>query len=325
MRRMTSDSTSVDIFKAVIGPSKTEVVLKHASKRVTIFNNSSTQAVKIGFEDFAFDVDRFVVLGAGKNFSVESDLQTFYAIPADAVGTVELSVVATSSCETCCSSANQDPSVLPLTGWWRDFASFSEGDWRGSVSTSTSSEHPLLGSAGVVRSLNGHGSAYLTEASTKATSTQISDFVSPTKFSMWALVNVKELTNSWLFVLQDADQYVFLGKGNSAHDAGIYVWKESINDYVKATQQVTLNEWCLWQAKASDGSLSFRINDNAWTTVSCAGIEDVTANLEALLSDNPSLPLRAEVAEIGISKAAFSTERFDEIRKYCSKRYNVEV
>lgn len=311
---------------------KKKITFARMSRKLIVTNESSSVTLNIGFKEYDIESGKYLSVSPGETKEFNVIVQEFYVQSASSAAFNYLAELTTIHA----SQEENYPSVLPLTGWWRDFKT---GIWSGAASTGLSSARPLTLISGTPTQslLNGRGVANLTQAGTGSTgyitgdffsaNMPLSNFVKPSTFSLWCLakISVQSPINTIHF-LSDIEQYFIMARYGAIIPIRmqINVWGAGAADYTSAAINNDLADWTLLQARASGSTLSIRANAGTWVTNNTsAPIDVLSSSLIVGGTSDTTTPAAYSIADVGISDQYFSDASFDKILAYAKNRYNL--
>lgn len=208
-----------------------------------------------------------------------------------------------------------DPSMLPMTALWRDYAG---APWTSLASAGSSGGRTLTDAAPpTTGALNGHGTADFgtTKKLATASPSLVSSYLSAAAWSIYALVNpTAALTGT---IIYDNTGYWDLGFSSGA--AAVEVFNGSTYTKVSSAA-LSVGAWALVQARYDGTNLSIRANGGSWVSTACVQIMDLATPLTM-----PTISASARVAELGISNISLSNSQFDSLLAYARARYGLAL
>lgn len=245
-----------------------------------------------------------------------------------AIGSYETSVL---DLESFTAGVAFDPSSLPLTGWWRDYAG---APWAGAASAGTSAAHALAAGATVptVGALNGHGTAdYISGENLVDGGYTLGSLFSAGAYTIaiLAYVNTASAPGGNIY---DVASWLVDTAGNASpgigfSTSGVTVWHASGGVYDGPTVPQATGAWFLLQAKYDGTNLKLRINGGAWSSVAIGNVTaGLAANFKSGLSWDNVRAIDGRVAEMITSDVALSDANLDSYRTaYLNARYNLSL
>jgi len=234
-----------------------------------------------------------------------------------------------------------DPATLAMTGWYRDYPTFTGTQpWVSANSAGVSGGRTLYHGASSPTSgnfLNGHQTAAFdgTFNSTNAlegSGEQMQQYITAAAWSAWALVKPTVAAVASGDPRQDPAVW---------DDSGASFWCLNYNAngmnlsqvgnaiLVTRTVACSVNNWHIVQAYYDGTNLALRVDSGAWSTAPCSPLGNPAwggATSYLRLGDSfTGNHIAGQIADFGISNIALSAQDFDNVRAYVNLRYGLSL
>lgn len=215
-----------------------------------------------------------------------------------------------------------EPSELPLTGWWRDYAG---GNWTGTASAGTSGSNDLLveNEPDVGTALNGHGTADFGGFNDTLIADGSTDtYINATAFGGWVLLNPDGVAGT-KSILHDASHRFRVRIIDGAVVLDVNVGAASVSRAISASA------WSLVTFRYTGTALAIGVNEipgaagGGATTAYSSSVTGITGNLSAGGS-NPNY-YAGLIAEIGLSDTAPTDQNFTDVLGYIEQQYGLSI
>lgn len=223
-----------------------------------------------------------------------------------------------------------DPATLALTGWWR--GSFAGSPWVGTASAGTSANQDMTEATNppsVGATLNGYATADFDGTNDRFVLDDVaSTYVTAAAFSGWCLVYADVISTNNATVYENDGPIAQVGgywgiSFKSAGEALFYMYDGAIQTTPAAT--FAAGAWQLVQWKYDGTNIKIRVNSGAWQSTAAGNLGSTAEALRA--GGNYSLVqfLDGRIADMALSKVAFSDGTFDDIKSYANGRYGLAL
>lgn len=238
-----------------------------------------------------------------------------------------------------------DPAAEDIS-WWRDYPGTPWGSTTSTGGTAGSWSFNAFNAPPGGATLNGHDIAVFDGAASSLVrnSDPVSDIIAATEFGGLLLVNPASTptslgdTSSLNTTLLTTTQTLLSGGGVGSlyvtikDDGGTPTVVLVVNDgTLKAVRRplAGLSTWSAVQIRASAGTFGIRVNGGSWDSASFSGLASVAGGLRVGVNGGiyPSVAgyFQGSLAELVLSKHAFSDPVFDGFRAYSNDRYAIAV
>jgi hypothetical protein len=229
-------------------------------------------------------------------------------------------------------NASNNPSSLPLTGWWP--ASYVGSPWVGQPSAGVSAGRDLSQALATAPTV-GTALGIFTPASFNGTSARITSPLTTTSFFSASGYSIAALINSNSAVAPGAQPYLEpailsdVGAGNmgmSFTSSGVRFFQYNGAAYNQVVVACSTAAWHLVQARHTASTIELRIDNGAWTSVG-AGAPNfgVSQPLRVGTNWDASLFFNGSIAEVLTSNTVLTNNDFERVRAYVNGRYGLAL
>lgn len=234
-----------------------------------------------------------------------------------------------------------DISTLSLSGWFDgDNYNSTTGAWTGKASAGTSGSNSITADTGAKpttgSTLNGCGTVAFARASSQsvADSTSVlSTYITTSAWSIWALINNTSsvTSNSYTVgydnhgIISDSLSYWAIGTSTNAGGVStVYQWDTAARG---AQQALTDSSWSLVQAYYDGSNVYMRVNSGTWQSGASGSIGTGLGSSKLYLGKNynSGAYFNGSMANVGLSKTAFSQATFDNIKSALNSKYGLSM
>lgn len=226
-----------------------------------------------------------------------------------------------------------NPATINLEGWWREFGGM---PWNGTSSLGSSGSanrrlvdvgaSPTQGPA-----LNQHGTASgngTTTVTRPDVETALSNYITTTTFSGWALVFIRSApnnanlhTNGAIVGANGSQAFAVTARDNGGVRTVSVVIQNAVAVDFPATASIKFHQWNLVQWRANGTVIEIRVNGENWVSATGATLWGVTPDLNVFHAFGNGDML---IAELALTKSFLSDGQSNDVLRYARARYNFE-
>ena len=225
-----------------------------------------------------------------------------------------------------------DPGTLTLKEWQK--APFSSSPWAdatGNGFTLSEATNPPTSTA----SINGLNYAHFDGSNDRLGGTTLSNIMSTSAYSGWALVNLDSIANvtytqpgngnPMIACSNGTAQWGIILYGNPSNNVVHHMFDSSSTDRSISTA-ISTAVWQLVQWRAGSGTMEIRVNSGTWqTTAYTTGVQSLAASLDVARNVNQNVWQPMGMADFGSKDTRLTDTDFDNIKSYCNLTYGLSL